>query len=150
MGIHIHVAEDAVDEEDSLNKSGMRVINRLQKHKLLGKDSIVVHGVHLNSEEIEIIKDTKSWVTHQPRSNMNNAVGMADVEKMMKLGIKVCMGNDGFSNAMWDEWRTCYLVHKLWKKDPTAMNGNLITKMAAQNNAELTSHFFKDKDNWKN
>lgn len=143
MGIHIHVAEDLVDEEDSINKVGMRVINRLQKHQLLGKNSIVVHGVHLNTEELEIIKDTKSWVTHQPRSNMNNAVGMANIEKMIDMGIKVCMGNDGFSNAMWDEWRTGYLVHKLWKNDPTAMNGNLIKKIAVQNNAELTSHFFK-------
>jgi len=145
VGVHIHVAEDAVDEEDSIKKTGMRVVNRLQKHNLLNQDSIVVHGVHLNSEEIEIIKDTKSWVTHQPRSNMNNAVGLADVEKMINWGIPVCMGNDGFSNAMWDEWRNCYLVHKLWKKDPTAMNGNLVTKIAAQNNADLTSYFFKDK-----
>jgi putative selenium metabolism protein SsnA len=145
VGIHIHVAEDAIDEEDSIKKTGLRVVNRLQKHNLLNQDSIVVHGVHLNTEEMEIIKSTKSWVTHQPRSNMNNAVGMADIEKMMSMGIKVCMGNDGFSNAMWDEWRTCYLVHKLWKKDPTAMTGNMVTKIAAQNNADLTSHFFNDK-----
>jgi putative selenium metabolism protein SsnA len=145
VGVHIHVAEDGVDEEDSISKTGLRVINRLQKHNLLGKDSIVVHGVHLNAEEMEIIKDSSSWVTHQPRSNMNNAVGIAEVEKMVNMGIKVCIGNDGFSNAMWDEWRTCYLVHKLWKKDPTAMNGSLVTKMATQNNADLTSHFFMDQ-----
>lgn len=142
-GIHIHVAEDASDEEDSIKKSGLRVIERLDKYGLIGKDSILVHGVHLNDKEMEIIRKKEAWITHQPRSNMNNAVGIPDIEKMLELGIKVCLGNDGFSNAMWDEWRTCYLVHKLEKRDPQCMNGNLITKMAIENNSKLATHLFK-------
>ncbi len=143
VGVHIHVAEHGVDEEDSLNKTGMRVVNRLEKHQLLGQDTILVHGVHMDDAEIKIVKDTQSWMTHQPRSNMNNAVGMADVEKMLELGIPVCLGNDGFSNAMLDEWRTCYLAHKLWTKNPQKMNGNSIVKIAIENNSQLASHFFK-------
>lgn len=143
VGVHIHVAEHGVDETDSTNKTGMRVVNRLEKHQLLGQDSILVHGVHLDESEIEIVKDTKSWMTHQPRSNMNNAVGMADVEKMLDIGIPVCLGNDGFSNAMLDEWRSCYLAHKLWNTNPQKMNGNSVVKMAVDNNSRLVSHFFK-------
>jgi putative selenium metabolism protein SsnA len=143
VGIHIHVAEHGVDETDCINKTGMRVVNRLEKHQLLGQDSILVHGVHLDESEIEIVKDTKSWMTHQPRSNMNNAVGMADVEKMLDIGIPVCLGNDGFSNAMLDEWRSCYLAHKLWNTNPQKMNGNSVLKMAVDNNSRLVSHFFK-------
>ncbi len=144
-GVHIHVAEDLVDQQDSLQKYNKRVVERLNDFGLLGQDSILVHGVHLNNHEMKLIQETNTWLTHQPRSNMNNAVGMADVEKMVAMGIKVCLGNDGFSNAMWDEWRTCYLVHKLTHKDPTRMNGNLVVQIAAQNNAELASHFFHGK-----
>ncbi|NLJ39592.1 MAG: putative aminohydrolase SsnA [Candidatus Atribacteria bacterium] len=144
-GIHIHVAEDASDEEDSIKKSGLRVIERLEKYGLIGKDSILVHGVHLNDKEMEIIKEKEAWITHQPRSNMNNAVGIPDIEKMLGLGIKVCLGNDGFSNAMWDEWRTCYLVHKIEKRDPQSMKGNLITKIAIENNSKLATHLFKNQ-----
>jgi cytosine/adenosine deaminase-related metal-dependent hydrolase len=143
VGVHIHVAEHGVDESDSINKTGMRVMNRLKKHQLLGQNTILVHGVHLDESEIEIVKDTNSWLTHQPRSNMNNAVGMADVERMLELGIPVCLGNDGFSNAMLDEWRSCYLAHKLWTTDPQKMNGNSVIKMAVDNNSRLVSHFFK-------
>jgi len=143
IGVHIHVAEHGVDETDSVNKTGMRVVNRLKKHQLLGQDSILVHGVHLDESEIEIVKDTESWMTHQPRSNMNNAVGMADVDRMLALGIPVCLGNDGFSNAMLDEWRSCYLAHKLWTNNPQKMNGNSVVKMAVDNNSRLVSHFFK-------
>lgn len=145
VGVHIHVAEDLVDETDSLSKTGLRVVNRLNKHNLLGENTILVHGVHMDMDEIELVKESNSWVTHQPRSNMNNAVGMADIEKMLDLGIPVCLGNDGFSNAMLDEWRSCYLAHKMWARDPRKMDGNRVVKMAIENNSSLSSHFFDGK-----
>jgi cytosine/adenosine deaminase-related metal-dependent hydrolase len=122
----------------------LRVIDRLNKHDMLGPNSIAVHGVHFDAREIEIVAETGTWVTHQPRSNMNNAVGVAPVESMLRMGIKVCLGNDGFSNAMWDEWKAAYLVHKLWHRDPRRMNGTDVAQMAIYNNAALASTFFTD------
>jgi len=121
------------------------VVDRLHDFGITGPNSIFVHGVHLDQRELEIIRDTGTWLTHQPRSNMNNAVGMADIEGAVRFGIPVCLGNDGFSFAMWDEWRTCYLAHKLWKRDPRALPGDLVATMGAINNGKLASHFFKDK-----
>jgi len=144
-GYHIHIAEDIIDQKDSVDKYGMRVVERLDKFGMTGIDSIFVHGVHINHREIEIIKSSKTWLTHQPRSNMNNAVGMSDVEEFIRAGIPVCMGNDGFSFAMWDEWRTCYLAHKSWNKDPRRMSAILVTEIAAYNNAMMASHFFNDR-----
>lgn len=141
-GVHIHVAEHPVDEYDSLSKTNERVIDRLNRHGFLGENSIIVHGVHMDMKEIDQLLNTKTWLSHQPRSNMNNAVGMADIDSILRTGLKVCLGNDGFSNAMWDEWRTCYLVHKNWNHDPRRMNGNNVIKMAVHNNSELATHFF--------
>ncbi len=73
---------------------------------------------------------------------MNNAVGIAHVEQMLEAGVRVCLGNDGFSNAMWEEWKSAYLVHKLWQRDPRRMQGGTIVDMAVFNNAALASHFF--------
>lgn len=142
MGFHIHVAEHAVDEYDSLEKCGLRVVDRLQKHGILGPKTIVVHAVHIDAREIYLLADTNTWVTHQPRSNMNNAVGISAVESMLRAGVKVCLGNDGFSNAMWEEWKTAYLVHKLWHLDPRRMSGYDIVQMAIYDNAELASLLF--------
>lgn len=144
-GFHIHVAEDAIDETDSVSKHGMRVVDRLEKFGITGTNSIFVHGVHLDVRETEIIKTTGTWLTHQPRSNMNNAVGMTDVESMLTNGIPVCMGNDGFSFSMWDEWRTCYLAHKSWNKDPRRMGADKVIDMAVYNNSAMVSQFFGDK-----
>jgi putative selenium metabolism protein SsnA len=143
-GFHIHVAEHEADEYDSLNKSGMRVVDRLEKAGILGERTIVAHAVHVDQREKEILRDTRTWVTHQPRSNMNNAVGAADIEGMLRAGIKVCLGNDGFSNAMWDEWKAAYLLHKAHTRDPRRANGMDIMQIAIHNNAALAGKFFPD------
>jgi cytosine/adenosine deaminase-related metal-dependent hydrolase len=61
---------------------------------------------------------------------------------MLRAGVKVCLGNDGFSNAMWEEWKTAYLAHKLWHRDPRRMNGIDVVQMAIYNNAALVNTLF--------
>jgi putative selenium metabolism protein SsnA len=142
IGFHIHVAEHEVDEYDSLAKSGQRVVDRLHAHGILGPRSIVVHAVHVDAREVALLAESGTWVTHQPRSNMNNGVGVPHVESLMRTGIPVCLGNDGFSNAMWEEWKTAYLLHKTWFRDPRRMNGIDLVRMAVYNNAALAEVFF--------
>lgn len=142
FGFHIHAAEHESDQTDSMKKSGIRVIERLHKFGILGERSIVAHAVHIDEHEAELLAETETWVTHQPRSNMNNGVGSADVESLLRLGIKVGLGNDGFSNAMWDEWKAAYLSHKAAHRDPRRMNGATVAEMAVTNNAALVNVFF--------
>jgi putative selenium metabolism protein SsnA len=143
-GFHIHAAEGLADQDDSLAKSGLRVMDRLEKHGILGEKSITAHAVHVDAHEIQILANTGTWVTHQPRSNMNNAVGVAPVESMLRAGVNVALGNDGFSNAMWMEWKEAYLLHKSAHGDPRRMGGYDVTKLAVENNAKLASVFFPD------
>lgn len=143
-GFHIHAAESEADEWDSLEKSGLRVVDRLQKHGILAPRSILAHAVHVDAREIGILAESGTWVTHQPRSNMNNAVGVAPVESMLRSGVRVCLGNDGFSNAMWEEWKAVYLAQKLWHHDPRRMSGLDVVRMAVYNNAALATDFFPE------
>jgi putative selenium metabolism protein SsnA len=142
MGFHVHTAEHESDEYDSLNKSGLRVIDRLHKHNILGPNTITAHGVHFDAREIQILVETGTWLSHQPRSNMNNGVGVAPIESMLRAGVKVCLGNDGFSNAMWEEWKAAYLLHKVHHRDPRRMGGYDVAQMAIYNNAALANVFF--------
>jgi putative selenium metabolism protein SsnA len=143
-GFHIHVAEHEADEYDSLQKSGLRVADRLQRHQILGPRTIVAHAIHVDAMEVELLKESGTWVTHQPRSNMNNGVGAAEVESMLRVGVPVALGNDGFSNAMWEEWKAAYLLHKVWHRDPRRMPGDLLAEIAVGNNARLAGLFFPE------
>ncbi len=143
-GFHIHVAEHNVDEYDSLHKYGKRTIDRLADAGILGPKSIVAHAIYVDAREKEILRDTGTFVTHQPRSNMNNAVGASDIEGMMRMGIPVCLGNDGMGNNMWAEWKATYLMHKQFHGDPRRANGYDIAQMAIYNNAKLAGMFWPD------
>jgi len=144
-GFHIHVAEGVSDQEDSLRRSGKRVVHRLADAGILGPKSIAVHCVHVDESEIVRLADTGTFVTHQPRSNMNNAVGVAPVEAMVARGITVGLGNDGFSNQMFAEMKAAYFLHKLHQGDPQAMPGNLVMDLAYANNAKLARVFWPDQ-----
>jgi putative selenium metabolism protein SsnA len=142
IGFHIHAAEGIADQEDSLEKSGLRVVHRLDHFGILRPQSILAHGVHFDDGEITKLAERGSWLTHQPRSNMNNAVGVAPIEQMLETGVRVGMGNDGFSNTMWQEWKTAYLLHKSEHRDPQRMGGYVVRKIAVENNAALVKNLF--------
>ncbi len=141
-GFHVHAAEGLVDQQDSLRKYGQRVIERFHQQGVLGEKSILAHGVHANPQELDLLAETKTWLSHQPRSNMNNAVGVAPVLDMLRRGVNVVLGNDGFSNAMWEEWKAAYFIQKDHGADPRLMNGYEVMKIAVDNNSRLASQTY--------
>jgi len=137
VGFHTHLAEDAADENDSLRKYETRIARRFLRRGVLGPKTICAHGVHLDENELRTLAETGTKLTHQPRSNMNNAVGVAPVQQALDLGVCVGLGNDGFSNDHFAEMKAAYLVHKLNQRDPRAMPGNSVMQMAYDNNARI-------------
>jgi putative selenium metabolism protein SsnA len=104
-GVHIHVAEDQCDEDDSSRRCGMRAALRLAQAGLLQPKSIAAHGVHLDPDEIETVQSRRIWLVHNCRSNMNNSVGRAPV---LAFGERCALGTDGIDQDMFSEARTAY------------------------------------------
>jgi putative selenium metabolism protein SsnA len=100
-GIHIHVAEDAADEVDSRARFGRSVMYRLAAAGAVNERSLLAHCIHLGEEEIEIVRDSSATAVHNPRSNMNNAVGRARVGSFPRLAL----GTDGIGGSMFEEAR---------------------------------------------
>ncbi|MDX2160094.1 MAG: putative aminohydrolase SsnA [bacterium] len=141
-GFHIHVAEHEADQRDSLSRYGKRVVHRLGALGILTERTIAAHCVHVGKMELRRLQRHKVAVTHQPRSNMNNAVGAMRFDLMMADDTFVCLGNDGFSNAMWEEWKAAYLLHKVVSRDPRKANGAAVERVAHVHNNRLASRFF--------
>ncbi len=141
-GFHIHVAEHEADEYDSLQKYGKPIVRRLHDAGVLGDKTIVAHAVHCDPWELGLLRDTNTWITHQPRSNMNNGVGAAQIDAMLNADMRLCLGTDGFSSNMWAEWKTAYLLQKVVHRDPRRAPGDGIARMALENNARLVEVFF--------
>ena len=129
LPIHIHVAESNMDVVDCEQKYQTTVVERLYKHHLLNKDSLIVHGVYISDKELDLVKSSGAYMVVNTTSNLNNAVGITDIKKFMDKDIPVMIGNDGLSSSMATEYlNAMYLTH-LKNESPTAMNIFHIAKM---------------------
>jgi len=141
VGCHIHVAEDAADREDSLAKYKMPTVNRLHKLGVTGEQSIFVHCVHIDSAEMDILASTGTSVVHNPESNMNNAVGVTPLLKLLEKGVLVGLGTDGMGSDMLVQMRCAYLLHRLANHDPRVAFMEA-PRLLLQNNAAITQRQF--------
>lgn len=144
LPIHIHVAEDIFDEDDCYRRYRVPVVERLAIHGALSEKTICAHCVHISEREMDVLAQYGAKVTHQPRSNMNNAVGVARVAAMLERRVCVGLGNDGFSNDAFAEMKVCDLLHKVHAGDPRTMGAYLVARMAYQNNAAIARLFWPD------
>lgn len=99
-GLHIHVAEDDADERDAVARFGCRTGARLEKAGALTDRALLAHCVHLDAAERAAVVAAGSTVAHNPRSNMNNAVGHAAFAH--ERG-RVALGTDGIGGDMLTE-----------------------------------------------
>ncbi len=141
VGYHSHVAEGIEDQEDSLEKYGQRTVERLVERDICGEDSLFIHCVNIDENEMDLIEETGTNVVHNPESNMNNAVGVAPVLEMMDRGITVGLGTDGMASDMPSQMRCAHLLHQLDKSDPRVAFVEA-PEMMLRNNAKITNRFF--------
>jgi len=141
VGCHIHVAEDAADRQDSLEKYGLPTTTRLDKLGLTGEKSIFVHCVHIDESEMDVLAGTKTIVVHNPESNMNNAVGVTKLLDLLRKGVLVGLGSDGMSSDMLAQMRCAYLLHRLSNHDPRVAFLEA-PQLLLQNNAEICERQF--------
>ena len=71
---------------------------------LAADDWLLVHGVHLPDDH-----GLAGTIVHNPRSNMNNAVGYA---RPTRFANPVALGTDGIGADMLDEFRLAYVRHR--------------------------------------
>jgi putative selenium metabolism protein SsnA len=144
IGCHIHVAEDEADVRNSLERCGKRVVERLESFGILGEKSIAAHCNHVDENEIEILRGTKTIVAHNPQSNMNNAVGCADVPHLLDEGVIVGLGTDGFTASMFDEMKVANLIHRHNAGDRT-VGHDVAARLCLSNNPKIASTLFDDR-----
>lgn len=118
-GFHVHLAEAASDQEACLREHGCRVVERFARFGILGERTICAHGVHLSEREIELLAQSRTAIVHNPQSNMNNAVGVADVPALRAAGVLVGLGTDAMTTNMLEELRAALWVRHLAERNPS-------------------------------
>ena len=143
-GYHIHVSEGMNDVYDSLQNYGRRPVQRLMDHGILGPKTILGHCIHVNSAEIELIKNTDTMVVNNPESNMGNAVGTCPVLPLYKAGILLGMGTDAYTNDMLESLKVALCAQRQNASLPN-VGWCEVTDMLFKNNAKIGERYFDAK-----
>jgi 8-oxoguanine deaminase len=98
MLLHTHLAETLEEERFCLDRYGCRPLQFLADLGFLGPDVYLAHGVHLNAEEIRLLAQTRTGISHNPSSNMRLGSGIAPLRKLLDAGVRVGLGVDGSSS----------------------------------------------------
>lgn len=108
-GLHIHVAEDLYDPYHSHALYRRDLLERLDNFELLNSKSLLVHGLHLSNDDIELLNRRDCFMVHNPRSNMNNGVGYSNQLDSIN---NLALGTDGIGSNMFEEFKIAYFKHK--------------------------------------
>jgi putative selenium metabolism protein SsnA len=141
LGLHLHLAEDRADVAYNLAHHGERPLERLRRHGGLGESTLAAHGVHLSDAEIAGLAAARTFLVHNPESNMNNAVGVAPVPRLLAGGARVGLGTDGMSADLFATARSAYLLHRQGARDPRLGWADVAGPLWAAN-AQLASATF--------
>ena len=135
LGISAHVAEshsvvDAVRHQHSKNG----VVEFLQRFGIPANNSIFAHSVHVSNDEIQILRETGTSVSHNPVSNMMLGDGVAPVVEMLRQGVNVALGTDGaasnHSQDLFDTMKAASLLQKVHHRDAGVIKPYDVLRMA--------------------
>ena len=138
--IHTHMAETEVEVQDCIKNYGNRPFAHVESTGLFENGTLAAHCVHLNDEDIEIIKKHDIRAVHNPGSNLKLASGVAPVTKLLNEGVTVALGTDGASSNnnldMLEEIRLAALLAKVESNNPESVPALTAVKMATEHGAK--------------
>jgi 5-methylthioadenosine/S-adenosylhomocysteine deaminase len=140
--LHTHLAETALEVDESRRHHGMPVIPWVKKQRLFDARVLAAHCVHVDEGEIRTLKDAGAGVAHNPTSNLKLGSGIAPVVKMLDMGVNIGIGTDGPASNndldMFEEMRLAALLAKGVSGDPTALPARQAVAMATRLGARAT------------
>jgi len=138
-GFHIHVAEADSDVRFNLDHFGRTSVARLAEQGILGPRTLASHAVHVSEADMDILAHTGTFVAHNPQSNLNNAVGIADVVGLARRGVRVGLGTDAMTVAMLEELRVGLWAQHLRQDNPSCGFMELTDALLVRNPELATS-----------
>ena len=140
-GIHIHLSETLQEDKiirKKYNKTGTEYLNDLH---VFDVPVVLAHGIYISDSDLEILKNVKGGISHNPISNCKLSSGICNVGKLRKSGINVGLGTDGIGSTttldMFEEMKTAAYLQKVNTMDPTAIKAYDLLKMATIEGARV-------------
>ena len=131
----VHVSETSVELDNAVQERGASPVVLLDRLGMFNGRSIAAHAVWMDDGDLEILRDRGVGVAHCPSSNMKLASGVAEVKKMLAMGLAVGLGTDGPAGSnndfdMFEEMDLAAKLQKVISRDPRALPAPQAFEMA--------------------
>ncbi|HQU15373.1 MAG: N-ethylammeline chlorohydrolase [Chromatiales bacterium 21-64-14] len=137
--VHMHVHETDDEIRQSMERFGVRPLERLRGLGLVSPALLAVHMTQLTDTEIESVALAGAHVVHCPESNLKLASGYCPADRLTRAGVNVALGTDGAASNndldLLGEMRTAALVAKAVAGNAAAVPAALALRMATLNGA---------------
>jgi 5-methylthioadenosine/S-adenosylhomocysteine deaminase len=141
VGIHIHVAETAVQTQASLETRGITPIRVLEETGVLERPTILAHAVGATDADIRLLANYPAGVAHSPKTYLKLAMGTAPVLAFGEAGVPVGLATDGAvsSNTLdiWESMRLMALTQKQAQASPEVMTIPQVLHTATRGSAQV-------------
>ena len=140
-GLHIHLAETLDEETKIKSRYNKRSTEYLNDLNVFDVPVVLAHGVYVSDSGIEILKNIKGGISHNPISNCKLSSGICDVVKLRNNGISIGLGTDGIGSTttmdMFEEMKTAAYLQKVNTMEPSSISAYDILKMATIDGAKV-------------
>ncbi|WP_406243506.1 amidohydrolase family protein [Tissierella carlieri] len=131
-----HLSESIYEVNHCLKDYGRRPVNYLDDLGLLDNNVLASQCVKVNENEINILKEKGVKVVHMPLSNCEVGGGFAPIPELLKAGVEVALGTDGYINDFFTVMKAAFLLHKASKEDASVMPASTVFRMATEYGAK--------------
>jgi 5-methylthioadenosine/S-adenosylhomocysteine deaminase len=107
----MHAASSPEERDESLRRFGHGTIKQLAELGALGPKTLLAHCVWLTDEEIGLLSENGTGVSHNPVSNAYYASGEARLAELLAKNVRIGLGVDGAStNNSQNLWETAKMT----------------------------------------
>ena len=92
-GIHIHLSETVDEEAIVKNKYHKRSTEYLNDLDVFDVPVVLAHGIYVSDSDIDILKNIRGGISHNPISNCKLSSGICDVVNLRKNRINIGLRN---------------------------------------------------------
>ena len=140
LPIHMHFCENEQEREDIIRDYKVSNPASVIESNFDGVHNLLAHCVKINSKDIQILKNTNTFISHCPISNLKLGCGIAPVKEMLDAGICVSLGTDGQGSGsnldMFETMKFTALLQKGINENPQLLDSYDVLKMATINGAK--------------
>lgn len=140
LPIHMHFCENTQEREDIKRDYNVEEPSDVIKRDFKGIHNILAHSVKISDKDIENLKETNTYISHCPVSNLKLGCGIAPITKMVGEGLCVSLGTDGQGSGsnldMFETMKFTALLQKGINENPEDLPAYEVLKMATINGAK--------------